>query len=161
MRKRLLFFLFFLVLPGGFLCAQSFVSTTDLFHRPETNSQMGRLSIIQDPAIDTLIGRYILAKKYQYDNLGYLGMDGWRIQIYSSSNRNAREESAKIRADFMNRFPNIVSYPLYADPGYFKIRVGDFRTKTQATRMFLIISREFPDSYIVPDIINFPDQIKN
>ena len=51
----------------------------------------------------------------------------------------------------------MVSYQIFADPGYFKIRVGDFRTRTEATKLFLIISREFPDAYIVPDIINFPD----
>jgi hypothetical protein len=160
MIKKLLIFLFFLGFTGGLLCAQTFISTADLFQRPETNSHIGRLNIIQDPAIDTLIGRYILARKNQYDVLGYLGMDGYRIQIYSSSNINARKESAKVRADFMSRFPDITSYPLYADPGYFKVRVGDFRSKTEATRLFILISREFPDSYIVPDIINFPDQIK-
>ncbi len=108
-----------------------------------------------------LLEGIFLPYKNQYDKLGYLGMDGYRIQIYSSSNRNAREESAKVRADFMSKFPEIVSYPLYADPGYFKVRVGDFRSKTEATKLFLMISREFPDSYIVPDIINFPDQIRN
>ena len=85
-------------------------------------------------------------------------MEGYRIQIYSSSNRNAREESGKARAEFMSKFPDIVSYPLFAEPGYYKIRVGDFRTKTEATRLFLMISKVFPDAYIVPDIINFPDQ---
>jgi hypothetical protein len=84
-------------------------------------------------------------------------MEGFRIQIYSSNNRNAREESNKARAEFMSKFPEIVSYPLYAEPGYFKIRVGDFRTKAEAARMFQKISREFRDSYIVPDVINFPD----
>jgi hypothetical protein len=52
----------------------------------------------------------------------------------------------------------IVSYPLFAEPAYYKIRVGDFRTKTEATKFFLLISKVFPDAYIVPDIINFPDQ---
>ena len=63
-------------------------------------------------------------------------MEGFRIQIYSSSNRNAREESNKARAEFISKFPDIVSYPLYAEPGYFKIRVGDFRTKTEATKTY-------------------------
>jgi hypothetical protein len=84
-------------------------------------------------------------------------MDGFRIQIYSSSNRNAREESNKARAAFISKFPDIISYALYAEPGYFKIRAGDFRTKTEATRLFMLVSKEFPDAYLVPDIINFPD----
>lgn len=84
-------------------------------------------------------------------------MEGFRIQIYMSSNRNAREESNKARAEFINKFPDIKSYIIYAEPGYFKTRVGDFRTRTEATKLFLKISKVFPDAYIVPDFIYFPD----
>ncbi len=150
----ILFILNFSALSGS---AQSLVKTSDLFKRPDSNIHIGKLNIIQNPAIDSLIGRYILMNTNIYLENGYYGMEGFRIQIYSSSNRNAREESNRARAEFMIRFPDIVSYPLYADPGYFKIRVGDFRTKTEATKLFLIISKEFPDAYLVPDIINFPD----
>ena len=85
-------------------------------------------------------------------------MKGFRIQIYARNNRNAREESNKARSEFISKFPGIASYPTYENPGYFKIRVGDFRTKTEATKLFLIISKEFPDAYLVPNVyINFPD----
>jgi hypothetical protein len=101
--------------------------------------------------------RYFLKYKRLEEKSGDPGMEGFRVQIYSSSNRNAREESGKARADFMSRFPDIVSYQLFAEPGYYKIRVGDFRTKTEAIKTYLMISKAFPDAYIVPDIINFPD----
>jgi hypothetical protein len=151
----LLFPLFF----SGMAESQVFVKTADLFQRTDKSS--GKLNINQDQAIDTLISRYILMNKNTYDEKGYYGMSGYRIQIYSSSNRNAREESNKARAEFINKFPNIVSYQLYVSPGYFKIRVGDFRSKTEAIRTFMEVSREFPDAYIVPDFVNFPDLVKN
>ena len=146
-----------LIFTTGISSAQAFIKTSDLFRRHEDNTHSAVLRIIQDPAIDTLISRYILISENTYRNYGHYGMDGFRIQIYSSSNRNAREESNKARAAFMSKFPEIASYPLYAEPGYFKIRVGDFRTRTEATKLFLLISKEFPDAYLVPDIINFPD----
>ncbi|TAL60714.1 MAG: SPOR domain-containing protein [Bacteroidetes bacterium] len=155
-RKHFLF-LIILGFSTGLVSAQSFIKTSDLFRRSNDNSLSGQLNIIQDPAIDTLISRYILINKNINKDYGYYGMQGFRIQIYNSSNRNAREESNKARAEFMSKFPDIVSYPLYAEPGYFKIRAGDFRTKTEATKIFLIVSKEFPDAYLVPDIINFPD----
>jgi hypothetical protein len=157
MIKNLFLSLLLSGLSAGFASSQSFVKTSDLFKKTDNNSNAGQLNIYQSQALDSLINRYILISKKIYSEKGYYGMDGWRIQIYASSNRNAREESNKARADFINKFPDMVSYPLFQDPGYFKIRVGDFRTKTEATRLFLIISKEFPDSYIVPDIINFPD----
>jgi hypothetical protein len=155
---RILFpVLIILFYSTGITQAQAFVRTTDLFNRPDKNNRSGQLKIIQDPSIDTLINRYILVNENIYRDYGRFGMEGFRIQIYSSSNRNAREESNKARASFISKFPDIVSYPLYAEPGYFKIRAGDFRTKTEATKLFILVSKEFPDAYLVPDIINFPD----
>jgi hypothetical protein len=157
MIRNLFSFLIILFFSTGITTAQPFVRTADLFNRPDDNNHSGHLKIIQDPSIDTLISRYILINEKVYKDYGRYGMEGFRIQIYSSSNRNAREESNKARAAFMSKFPDIISYPLYAEPGYFKIRAGDFRTKAEATKLFLLVSREFPDAYLVPDIINFPD----
>lgn len=157
MIRNVFFFLFLLFFSTGIITAQAFVSTADLFSRPEGSNHSGQLKIIQNPSIDTLISRYILINENIYLDNGRYGMEGFRIQIYSSSNRNAREESNKARAAFISKFPELVSYALYAEPGYFKIRAGDFRTKTEATRLFMLVSKEFPDAYLVPDIISFPD----
>jgi hypothetical protein len=157
MNRNLFSFLFILIISTGIAAAQEFVKTADLFNRTDDNIHCGKLQIIQDPSIDTLISRYIMVNENIYRDLGRFGMDGFRIQIYSSSNRNAREESNKARAAFMSKFPDVVSYPIYAEPGYFKIRAGDFRTKSEAAKLFQLISKEFPDAYLVPDIINFPD----
>ena len=77
----------------------------------------GDLRIYQDPAIDSLIGRYILY------NIRLNGLEGFRIQIYNSSAKNAREESGRKRAEFMSRFPGIASYATFDRPSYYKIRV--------------------------------------
>ncbi|HLN21212.1 MAG TPA: SPOR domain-containing protein [Bacteroidales bacterium] len=159
MLKRILFVIFLTSVLCARAGAQSYVKTTDLFKRADKES--GELNIIQHPAIDTLLSRYILMSMRVYEENGYYGMNGYRIQIYSSSNRNAREESRKADAEFVNRFPDVTSRVLYSEPGYFKVRVGDFRTKAEATRLFLEISRVFPDAYIVPDIIRFPELNKN
>ncbi len=160
MNRKSFILALFLVFVTGILSAQTFVKTADLFKKQVNNSQSGNLNIIQNPSIDTLISRYILMNKNLAEKNNYLGMDGFRIQIYASSNRNARDEANKARAEFMGKFPDVETYLLYAEPGYFKIRAGDFRTKTEATAIFLIVSKEFPDAYLVPDYINFPDLIK-
>lgn len=157
MIRNLLFVYFFLGIFSETGTAQAIVKTADLFKRSDNNSHAGQLNIIQDQAIDSLISRYIMANKKLKEENDYYGMEGFRIQIYASSNRNAREESNKAMAEFINKFPDITPHLKYAKPGYFKVRVGDFRTRTEATRLFLIISKEFPDSYIVPDFIKFPD----
>ncbi|MGQ9620546.1 MAG: SPOR domain-containing protein [Bacteroidales bacterium] len=133
-----------------------FLKVSDLFPVEKSGLKEGRLTVFHSPEIDTLISRYILSNK----QLGG-GMEGYRIQIYRSSNRNAREESNKIRAQFMVDFPEISSYAEYERPGYFIVRVGDFRTKMEGTRTLYIIRKKYPNAYMVPCIINFPDMVNN
>ena len=140
-----------------FVSSQTIINSSDLFKKKTDDPKAGKLNIIQNPALDTLISRYILANEIQEQKDGYSGIEGFRIQIYNSSNRNAREESAKVRAEFMNQFPDIISYQLFAEPGYYKIRVGNYRSRTEATRPYLIISKKFPNADLVPDIINLQD----
>jgi hypothetical protein len=163
MIRKLFLLLVTLGFSAGICRTQPIIKSSDLFKRSDGNQQAGKVKIIEDPALDTLVSRYILANKNQIEkNGGYAGMEGFRIQIYSSSTRNAKEESSKANQEFLTKFPereypNLKSYRQFAPPVYYKIRVGDFRTKTEATRLFLLISKEFPNSYLVPDIINFPD----
>jgi lipopolysaccharide export LptBFGC system permease protein LptF len=139
--------------------SQSFVRISDLFERADGTSKSGQLNIIQDPELDTLINRYILANQIQEEKNGYTGIEGFRIQIYNSSDRNAKAESGKIRQEFMSQFPDIISYLIFAEPRYYKVRVGNFRSRTEAMKLYLIISKRFPNSEvdIIPDIINLKD----
>jgi hypothetical protein len=119
--------------------------------RNDENSRTGKLVISQDPRVDTLITRYIIY------NRRLNGMEGFRIQIFNSSEKNAREASGKVRAEFMSKFPDIVSYASFDRPSYYKIRVGDYRTRIEGTKYLLMVRKVFPDAYLVPDVINFPD----
>jgi hypothetical protein len=150
-----------LVFATGTGLSQAYIKTSDLFKRPENTSTTGKLNIIQNPSIDTLISRYILANKNIAAVNGHSGLDGFRIQIFNNAGRNAREESGKTRAAFLSKFPDVVSYQLFAEPGYWIIRVGDYRTKAEAKKFFMQINKAFPDAYIVPDFINYPDLNKN
>ncbi len=140
--------------------AQAFISTANLFKRPVTGYNTGMLNIIQNKGIDSLISRYIMVNNELRVENDHYGMPGFRIQIFNSSTRNAREESYKTMAEFISKFPDVKAYALYAQPGWFKVRVGDFRTKAETIKLFLAVSKVYPDSYIVPDFINFPDLIK-
>ncbi|HEX2968448.1 MAG TPA: SPOR domain-containing protein [Bacteroidales bacterium] len=158
MIKRILVLFALIVVLSGIAGAQGFIETSALFDRKD--KETGKLAIVQDPAIDTLISRYILmSNRILQENDGVYGMSGYRIQIYNSSNRNAREESKNIKLEFMDKFPDMASssYQKYSEPGWFKVRVGDFRTKTEAMKAFQRISRVYPSAYLVPDIINFPE----
>ena len=157
MKNKRLLAILFLVGMTNILTAQSFVRTSDLFQKDDANDNTGRLQIHQPAELDSLIHRHILANQNLSRVNNHLGMEGFRIQIFSSNNRNAREESNRINAAFISRYPNIASHQLYAEPAYFRIRVGDFRTRTEAVKLLQMLRREYPSAYIVPDIIRFPE----
>jgi hypothetical protein len=152
MIKRALLFLFLFIFIVNISEAQMFIKTSDLFPAKIQTSGAGELNIIQDQQVDTLISRYILGNRFLNG-----GMEGFRIQIYRSSNRTAREESNKVRADFMIEFPDIPSYAEYEKPGYFLVRAGDFRTKLEGARTLAMVKKKYPNAYIVPCTISFPD----
>ena len=131
--------------------AQGFTTTEEILKSNDRGNRRGDLNIYQNSAIDSLINRYILY------NLRMDGMEGYRIQIYSSSNKNAREESGKVRQEFITKFPDIRSEVTFDQPSYYKVRVGNYRTRVEGTKYLLMVRKVFPDAYLVPDIISFPD----
>jgi hypothetical protein len=152
MIKRALLISLLFIFIVNYSEAQMFIRTSDLFPAKIASSGSGELNIIQDGQVDTLMSRYILGNKFFNG-----GMEGFRIQIYRSSNRNAREESNKVRADFMVEFPDITSYAEYEKPGYFLVRAGDFRSKLEGAKELAMVKRKYPNAYIVPCTISFPD----
>lgn len=161
MLRKLLLILLISGVSTVFVRSQPIVRTADLFKKTEANSA-GQLNISQDPTLDTLISRYIYSYQILEEKYRYAGMDGWRIQIFNSSSRNAKAEAGNMLQAFLNKFPEakypeLKSYTQFAVPNWYRVRVGNFRTKTEATRLYLLISKAFPDAYMVPDFINFPD----
>lgn len=155
MGKKFFLFILLVSFTSDFCGAQGLIRTADLMKRPDEKNS-GSLTIVQDRGIDSLISRSIMANSKLRTMEGNRGIQGYRIQIYYSSVRNAREESARARAQFMNKFPDIVSYAQYQEPGYFMVRVGNYRTKTELYKDLMAIRREFPDAYHVPAVINYP-----
>jgi hypothetical protein len=153
-RKALILIILFSV-SAAYCAGQGFIRTTDLMKRSDERNA-GRLTIVQDMRIDSLISRSIMANSKLRTMEGTPGIQGFRIQIYYSSVRNAREESARTRAEFINKFPDIVSYVQYQEPGYFMVRVGDYRTKTELYKDLIAIRKVFPNAYHVPAVITYP-----
>jgi len=83
------------------------------------------------------------------------GLDGYRVEIFFSSMKDAKKEALKVKADFLSRYPDYVVHIKYVSPN-FRVRVGDFRTKAEAWSLYKKIQKAYPTAFVVPDIINFP-----
>ena len=121
---------------------QQLVSRTD-------KPNFGNVTIVQDSNIIRLIEKHITINKAD------INLTGWRIQIYNSSGKEARDDASEVRNKFMNSYFNVKAYLIYQPP-FFKIRVGDFRTKQDAFTLYKLLLKEYPLSYLVQDKINLP-----
>jgi len=80
------------------------------------------------------------------------GVPGYRIRIFSESGVGAKEEQQRIRASFLSEFPEIDAYYRYDEP-YFKVYVGDCRTRSEALKLYDLIEDKFPNPIIREDYI--------
>ncbi|MBS1590330.1 MAG: SPOR domain-containing protein [Bacteroidetes bacterium] len=74
---------------------------------------------------------------------------GYRVQIYNGSDRH-KANAAKV--DFIRRFPSIRSYITYIQP-QFRVKVGDFRSRSEAQKFMSQLSGIYSPLMVVPDII--------
>lgn len=82
-------------------------------------------------------------------------INGYRIRIFFDNKQNARTESEAAFRKFTAKHHDMPAYRSYANP-YFKVTVGDFRTKTEAMQMMKRVVADFPAAFIVKENINFP-----
>lgn len=86
-------------------------------------------------------------------NMQSSGVPGYRIRIYSESGIGAKNEQQQVRARFLSLYPGMDAYNRYDAP-YFKIYVGDCRTKSEALKLQDRIAKDFPNSIVREDFIN-------
>jgi hypothetical protein len=157
MIRKVFLLLFLTMLIDGSSHAQAFIRTADLFSRPGSR---GSLTIDQNSSIDTLLSRYIAMKRDIRTSDGNQAILGVRIQIYQSSVRTAREEANKIMLQFLNDHGDMKAYVQYQDPGWYKVRVGNYRTLTEAYKDLMMIRKQYPSAYAVQDKIPYQEQIR-
>lgn len=112
-------------------------------------SPKGSGEVIADDKIRMLVNEHIAL------NEKHNGISGFRIQIYFDSGNQSKIRASRVRAEFSGRFPSVNSYLFYDEP-YYKVRIGDFRSRIDANRFLKVISGEYPSAFIVVDRIGFP-----
>lgn len=82
-------------------------------------------------------------------------ISGYRVRIFFDNKQNARTESETVLKRFNGLYPDVMAYRIYANP-YFKVTVGDFRTKSEAMALLARIKGAFPSAFVVKENIEFP-----
>lgn len=130
--KRLIVFLFFATL---------FANT---YAQDEGNVQ-----VIQDDRIDTLLVRHIELNERDPQ------IEGWRINIFFEAGNYSKRLAIEAKSEFVNKYTDVPCYLIFQEP-YYKVRIGDYRTKMEAEKFLKEIEREYPNAFVIQDDINFP-----
>ena len=96
-----------------------------------------------------------LINKYEKKLLTTNGIIGWRVQIKFTSKR---EEIHPYQIKFKKLFPEIPVQIIFDSP-YYKLTVGNFRTKYEALKVKKEISKNFPNTHPISVVIE-PDLFK-
>lgn len=82
-------------------------------------------------------------------------LSGYRVRIFFDNKQTARVESEETLKRFESLYHDVVAYRTYANP-YFKVTVGDFRTRSEAVKLLERIKGAFPSAFVVKENIEFP-----
>ena len=147
--KRSILFLISLLCTAGLLWAHMSVheAASQVCAAGEMESSGDQVHIVVD---SLLVANY---NKLISKNMKASGIPGYRIRIYSESGIGAKKEQQQVRARFLSLYPGIDAYNRYDEP-YFKIFVGDCRTRSEALKLLDMIEKNFPNSFIRDDYIN-------
>ena len=133
-----------------------------LFLGLSCQAQSGRTQVRQDDVLESLrekestgqVSIYLDSlleenyHKHLVSNSKTRGIAGYKVRIYSDTGRGAKDEQKRARAKFLSLYPDVdVDYP-YED-AYFKVYVGNFRTKNEALLLLERIKKNFPDAFVV------------
>ena len=105
--------------------------------------------IQSDVRLDSLVMKHIRINEVRN------GFDVYRVQLFSGSGTEARQIANDLRAEFLTQFPEVPAYLIYISPN-FKVRVGDYRTELEATRLQRELSYLFPGGFVVREVVKFP-----
>src|SRR6185312_3528299 len=127
------------------------VFTMFLFPAFVSAQTRGKVEVIKDPLIDTLIARRPMLNKTIL-NTGEETAYGYRVQIFFGSSRQAAYAAQE---KFHEEYPDLRTYITYTEPN-FKVQAGDFRTRLEAEKLRSELTPMFTSMFIISGKINPP-----
>jgi hypothetical protein len=119
------------------------------------SSNYGRVTVIQDPLVDTVIQQYEALRLKIMENPDNKDIPGYRIQIFFDSGINSSDRARQAREEFLALYPDMPAYVSWKAPNY-RVRVGDFRSRLEAEKVLQSILIGYPNAWVIKDEINFP-----
>jgi hypothetical protein len=106
--------------------------------------QSQTITVVKDPRLDMLLRKQTELNK-EVDKINNKTGPGYRIMVV---NTNDRTKALEVKSRMMSEFPDEKSYLIYQSP-YFKILIGNFRTRQEAEPFQKKILEIYPTGVII------------
>jgi len=94
-----------------------------------------------------------LIELHKQINLLDSSIPGFRIQIFFESGNYSKSLALEVKQEFETKYLNQKAYVSFNEP-YYRVRVGDFRSKIEAIGFLKKIIRKYPNAFEVEDRIS-------
>ena len=112
-------------------------------------SDSGNVMVYKDPRLGLLVRKQAQINEETTRN-SRRTMSGFRIQIVNSTDRNVAIDA---KTKVYQLYPELKAYLLFQSP-YYRIKVGNFKTRSEAETYMKSLQRNFSGSiFILKDII--------
>jgi hypothetical protein len=155
MKLKLFLFSFFLcgLTPNLIRAQETIVDALEIFVANE-----GQIEIDSDSAITALLGKPSSKIKSDSSNYEVVKINGYRILVFMGNDpKRSKAEAFNRQNQIQIAFPDTETYITYDSPNW-RVLVGDFVTREDATSFKEILQKEFPqfgkEMYIIADKIN-------
>ncbi|MFP4469741.1 MAG: SPOR domain-containing protein [Bacteroidales bacterium] len=109
----------------------------------------GKVDVFQDDRLDSIVAMHIRYNKHKD------GIDGYRIQIFFDAGNYSLRRANTAAEEYQMLYPGDTAYISFSEP-YYKVRVGDFRSRFEAEVYLQQILGDYPNAFVIRDQINFP-----
>ncbi len=82
-------------------------------------------------------------------------MNGYRVRIFFDNKQAARSSSEQVVNHFRQAYPGVPVYRSYTAP-FFKVTVGDCRTRSEAMRLLERVRGDYPSAFVIKETISYP-----
>ena len=159
MRKIL--FILAIYLPTVLIAQTDILPTDSILVNDTVSIDSMHITLIMDDMSNAIVHQDSTITQLMMDKVtgrvrGEQIIDGFRVQIYASNQQQvAKNESLMLQ----QRIEPLLDVPVYAisEPPFWKVRIGNFKTREEANTYKDILLNMFPDmvgsTYVVPDKI--------
>lgn len=115
---------------------------------PKGNPRDAEISISQPGNISKAMDAHIA-------NNATKNITGYRVRIFFDNKQDSRQASEAALKRFESTHPGVAAYRSFVSP-FFKVTVGDFRTKSEAMQLLQSLTADFPSAFVVKENIKYP-----